>query len=116
MAFLSMARSTLANLFKKPATRLYPAVEPKFSAITRGHVDIDISLCIFCATCRKKCPTGAIQVDREAKIWEIERLKCITCGNCCEICPKKCLSMGTAYSRPVTATEKQTTHEVAKGA
>lgn len=116
MAFFSMAGSTLANLFKKPATRLYPAVEPKCSAITRGHVAIDVDKCVFCGICGKKCPTLAIQVNREAKTWEIERLQCIACGNCCEACPKQCLIMGTAYSKPVTDREKGQAHEVAKGA
>ena len=116
MAFFSMAGSTLANLFKKPATRLYPAVEPKFSAITRGHVALDVAQCVFCGICSKKCPTLAIQVNREDKTWEIERLKCIACGNCCEACPKHCLSMDSAYSRPVTAMEKELSREVARGA
>lgn len=116
MAFFSMAGSTLANLFKKPATRLYPAVPAKSSPITRGHVALDVAQCVFCGICRKKCPTLAIKVDREAKTWEIERLQCIACGNCCEACPKQCLSMDNAYSRPVTAVEKARTLEVTKGA
>ncbi len=116
MAFFSMAGSTIANLFKKPATRLYPAVAAKSSPNTRGHVAIEVSQCVFCGICRKKCPTLAIKVDREAKTWEIERLKCIACGNCCEACPKQCLSMDNAYSRPVSSLELRQTHEVAKGA
>lgn len=116
MAFFSMAGSTLANLFKKPATRLYPAVPAKSSAITRGQVTIDVTPCIFCGICAKKCPTSAIKVDREAKTWEIERLQCIACGNCCEACPKECLSMATAYAPPVTTAERPTAHMLIKGA
>jgi len=116
MAFFTMAGSSLANLFKKPATLLYPVEKRAFFQTTRGHVEIAIETCIYCGLCAKKCPTSAIQVQREAKTWEIDRLKCIACGNCCEACPKQCLSMDNAYSQPVTAMEKAHTREVAKGA
>lgn len=45
-------------------------------------------------------PTGAITVDRAAKLWEIERFGCIQCGCCVETCPKKCLSMKQSYTEP----------------
>ena len=41
-------------------------------------------------------------VKRQEKIWEIDRLRCITCGACVDACPKKCLSMITVYSPSVT--------------
>lgn len=115
MAFFTMAGSTLANLFKKPATRPYPDQPREYFALTRGQVEIEIGKCSFCGLCRRKCPTAAIRVERESKTWEIERLKCIACGNCCEVCPKQCLSLDTHYAPPVTATEKDATHTVMHG-
>ena len=52
------------------------------------------------ACARKKCPSDAIEVDRKAKTWAIDRLRCVICGACVEVCPKKCLSMDTAYTTP----------------
>lgn len=116
MSFFTMAGSALANMFRKPATRMYPAEQRQYSAATRGRIELDVSLCVFCGICNKKCPTSAIAVQRAAKTWEIERLKCIACGNCCEVCPKGCLLMANLYSLPVSISERDTTQEVVKGA
>ena len=50
--------------------------------------------CVYCTLCAKKCPVGAITVDRENKTWSIDRSACIKCGQCINNCPKKALSMG----------------------
>lgn len=115
MAFFTMAGSTLANLFKKPATRPYPEQPREYFALTRGQVVNAIDQCSFCGLCRRKCPTTAIRVERESRIWEIERLQCIACGNCCEACPKQCLSLNNHYAPPITAAEKGTTRIVMQG-
>ncbi len=116
MSYFTMAATTFANLFRKPATRMYPVESREYPAATRGHVEIDVSNCIFCGLCRKKCPTAAISVERDDQTWGIERLKCIACGNCCEACPKGCLFMGNLYANPVTSGERETTKKVVQGA
>lgn len=97
MKFTSVA---LKNLFSKPATRPYPEQPREYPDRTRGHVEVDIDTCVLCSLCARKCPTGAITVDRAAKLWEIERFGCIQCGCCVETCPKKCLSMKQSYTEP----------------
>ncbi|MCE5275715.1 MAG: 4Fe-4S dicluster domain-containing protein [Deltaproteobacteria bacterium] len=116
MAYFTMAKDTLANLFRKPATRMYPSVVREIFPATRGHIAMDITTCIFCGICQKKCPTGAIKVDRANKTWEIERLACIACASCSDACPKQSLSMENTYTGPVTILEKPKTREEVSGA
>lgn len=101
MQFFLMAKTILKSLFKKPATVKYPFGQKVLSEFARGSIYIDISKCIFCGVCQKKCPTGAITVAREEKTWNIARLKCITCGYCVDVCPKKCLRMSNLYTEPM---------------
>lgn len=51
----------------------------------------DPSRCVFCTLCAKKCPAGAIEVDRVNKTWKLDEEKCVGCGTCAEVCPKKCI-------------------------
>jgi formate hydrogenlyase subunit 6/NADH:ubiquinone oxidoreductase subunit I len=102
-----MAKTILNSLFGKPATLMYPVVKRDFTSNARGKVEINVELCVFCGICQKKCPTGAITVDRQAKKWEIERFKCITCNYCVEACPKKCLTMGKEYTKPGSTKNKE---------
>jgi formate hydrogenlyase subunit 6/NADH:ubiquinone oxidoreductase subunit I len=103
MAFLPMFSTAIKNLFKKPATRLYPFEVREPFARTRGNVTNNVSACIFCGVCKLKCPAKALEVDRVAKTWTIDRLKCVICGRCVEVCPKKCLTMNAKYPAPDTA-------------
>ena len=45
--------------------------------------------CVFCGLCAKKCPEGAITVDRANKEWKLDEEKCVGCGLCVSSCPKK---------------------------
>ena len=47
--------------------------------------------CVYCGLCAKKCPEGAITVDRPNKSWTIDSEKCVGCGLCISSCPKKCI-------------------------
>ena len=90
---LPMLRTVLGNLLKRPATVSFPAGPKNVCPNARGHVAINIDQCIFCGICARKCPTGAITVDRAAKRWTIRPHECVVCGSCVEACPKKCLDM-----------------------
>lgn len=106
MSLLSMSKTLFKNLFHGPYTVLYPIKQKEKYERTRGRVDIDIDSCIFCGICQKRCPTGAIKVDKSNTTWSIERLQCIQCQYCNEVCPKKCLSMGNQYTSPSNGSVK----------
>jgi ech hydrogenase subunit F len=108
MSVLGMTRITLANLFSRPATRLYPFApkEPKRTPRSRGRIEIDIDACIFCGACTKRCPTDALIVIKADREWNIDRLRCCTCNACVEVCPKKCLSMANRYTPPTVTKDK----------
>lgn len=96
--YFKIAGLILKWVGKKPSTRLYPFEKRDEFTGSRGHIEIDINTCTFCTLCQKKCPTGAITVKRNDKIWEVNRLKCIVCSACVEACPKDCIVMKNTYS------------------
>ena len=103
-----MSRTIARNLFSRPATRLYPTREkvPHRAARSRGRIEIDIEVCIFCGACAKRCPTDAIIVLKPGKEWNIDRLRCCTCNACVEVCPKKCLGMANGYTPPTVTRDR----------
>ena len=58
-----------------------------------GYPQADLSQCVFCTLCAKKCPQSALTVDRTEKKWELAKDDCVQCGLCAQNCPKKCISM-----------------------
>ncbi|MCD7722669.1 MAG: 4Fe-4S dicluster domain-containing protein [Clostridiales bacterium] len=100
MAFMKFAKTAMKNLFSKPATEGYPFKEREYPERSRGHIEIDIDKCIMCSMCQRKCPSGAITVDRGAQQWSIDRMACVQCANCVNSCPKSCLSIVPGYTPP----------------
>jgi len=96
-----MLKIVLNNLFKKPATRNYPVTKREFFPATRGKILINQEQCIYCGLCQRRCPAGAIQVNRNEKSWCLDPLRCVTCNFCVEVCPKKCLLMDNHYTDPI---------------
>ncbi|MCL1880277.1 MAG: 4Fe-4S dicluster domain-containing protein [Actinomycetia bacterium] len=99
---------TFGNLFKKPATKMYPVVAPTYTAMTKGSIVNDIEACSLCSICAKKCPSLAINVDKPGKTWEIDPFACIQCYTCVRACPKDCLTMLAQYTAPSTTKEYKT--------
>lgn len=93
MSIINISKTLLKSLFRGPSTRRYPFVKREPFAATRGGVDVDPDTCILCLLCQKKCPTGAITVNRPGRTWAIRRVNCIACGACVECCPKKSIAM-----------------------
>lgn len=100
MSLASMIPVALANLFKKPATRLYPFAVREPYARTRGSITMREAECIFCGICQNKCPSKAIKVVRAEKTWQVDQLSCLACMRCVEVCPKKCIEARSARPAP----------------
>lgn len=100
MSILSMSKTLMKSLFHGPYTKQYPKVKKEAYERTRGKIDINLPDCIFCGICQRRCPAGAIKVDKGESSWSIQRMQCIQCNYCVESCPKKCLSMNNAYTEP----------------
>ena len=71
----------------KPAEAAKPAVQPRGD----GKPVNDPNVCVYCTLCAKKCPAGALTVDRAAKTWTLDEEKCVGCGTCEASCPKHCI-------------------------
>ncbi|MDO5329517.1 MAG: 4Fe-4S binding protein [Coriobacteriia bacterium] len=106
MAIFKLGTMTLKSVFKKPETLKYPYETKEPYEKQKGFVkQIDDTKCNLCGICSKKCPCGAINVDRDAKVWEINHFKCIQCQYCIMSCPKKSLEMDG--HKPEISTEKK---------
>ena len=97
---LPIWKTVTKSLFSKSACKMYPAQAPVFFDRTRGRIEMESSKCIVCTLCAKKCPTGAIIVDKKANTWQIDRFKCILCGACDEGCPTTAIQMVNQYTGP----------------
>ncbi len=96
MGFFKLAGMTFSNIFTKKTTTKYPYEEYKPINGVRGEVKhINADLCNLCSMCKKKCPAGAISVDRSNKTWSINHFSCVQCASCVKACPKKCLEINS---------------------
>lgn len=100
MAMLKMTKTIVRNLMGNTATRVYPLEKRAYFTNTRGKISIEGDGCIFCGICQKKCPTGAIEIDKGEKRWAIDPFACVNCNVCVDACPKKVLSMHNGYTAP----------------
>lgn len=63
--------------------------------------------CIHCGLCAKKCPVGALTVDRETKTWSVNKNQCILCGACAENCKKDAITIDKDAKRPSSANARK---------
>lgn len=107
MAYFQMSLLALKWLVAKPVTSRYP-FEPRQPLLgSRGQLQFARETCVYCTVCAKKCPTGALVVNRANKSWTIDRLLCISCGYCVEACPKKSLELTTAHGTPTVTKDRE---------
>jgi len=96
---MGMLNLVLANVSRKPATRLYPfEVRPPFKEF-KGRIAFNPENCILCGLCQKKCPPDAITVTKANKTWELNVFRCIMCTECVNGCPKDCLSISNERAK-----------------
>ncbi len=111
MGSFKLGKMTLGSLFKRPETILYPIEPVPHPDALRGHVDIvNPESCILCSMCKRKCPTSAIEVDKQERTWSIDWFRCITCNECVIACPKECLEMSTERPEPAMAKSAHVVH------
>jgi formate hydrogenlyase subunit 6/NADH:ubiquinone oxidoreductase subunit I len=102
-----MLKVIFKGAVRKPSTRLYPFEKRASFVGSRGSLVMDIDKCTFCTLCEKKCPSGAIKVNRAERVWELNRLRCIVCGACVDVCAKKSLSLVPQHSVGVVSKESE---------
>jgi formate hydrogenlyase subunit 6/NADH:ubiquinone oxidoreductase subunit I len=107
MGYFEMSKLALKWALSKPPTTRYPFEPRKPIAGSRGKLVFTKDTCVYCGVCVKRCPTGALQVNRAKKEWIIDRLRCINCNCCVEICPKKSLAMVEDHARPVATRDRE---------
>ena len=107
MGYFEMSKLALKWALTKPPTTRYPFEPRKPIAGSRGQLVFTKDNCVYCTVCAKKCPTGALLVNRAQTKWAIDRLRCITCGYCVEACPKKSLEMTTGHGSPVVTRDRE---------
>jgi len=85
----------LLEKIKKGEVKIHPPVEipEKF----RGKITYDRDECIGCKLCIKVCPARAIEFVPEKKKIKIHISHCIFCSQCNDICPKNCLKMSEEF-------------------
>ncbi|GAB4113132.1 MAG: hypothetical protein Kow00103_04450 [Candidatus Caldatribacteriota bacterium] len=114
-----MGFELLKQLFKKPATNLFPiayypeSVLDLLARVEKGEVKVNPPVevpdkfrgkityqredCIGCKLCIKVCPSQAIEFLPEQKKIKIHIDHCIFCSQCNDICPKDCLHMSEEF-------------------
>ena len=107
MSYFGMSKLAMKWALTKPPTTRYPFEPRNPIADSRGRLVFTKDNCVYCNICAKKCPTGAIFVNRAQKKWAIDRLRCITCGYCVEVCPKKCLKMVEGHGNTTVTRDRE---------
>jgi formate hydrogenlyase subunit 6/NADH:ubiquinone oxidoreductase subunit I len=99
---MKMLPTVISNLFNPPVTRRYPFTVREPFATARGELINDISRCIFCGTCSRKCPSQCLSVEKDGPdgVWSLDFFACVGCGVCVDACPVNSLSQKPTH-RPV---------------
>jgi NAD-dependent dihydropyrimidine dehydrogenase PreA subunit len=73
MGYFGMSKLALKWALTKPPTTRYPFEPRNPIAGSRGQLVFTKDNCVYCTVCAKKCPTGALLVNRAQKKWAIDR-------------------------------------------
>jgi NADH-quinone oxidoreductase subunit I len=96
---------TIKNLFRRPATQMYPHERPDLAPRTRGVIALMDENCTVCMLCARECPDWCIYIDSHKETvpaateggrartrnvldrFAIDFSLCMYCGICVEVCP-----------------------------
>ena len=120
MSFFPMIGEVIRQIFKKPATNLFPikylprsitgflsdvnegkaVINPTIATPDnfRGKIVYERDKCIGCKICIRVCPANAIEFIKETKTVRIYVTQCIFCSQCNDVCPVNCLHMSDEFT------------------
>lgn len=105
---MTMLSTVLRNLVSGLVTTNYPRSPADIPGGNRGRIEWDMTSCILCGLCEKRCPTLAVTVDKKAETVKLLVFRCISCGVCAEICPKDAIRVCQECSSPSYGKEVRT--------
>ena len=100
---LPFIKEAVTQLFSKPSTEKYPAVDAPAPEGYRGRIVFHADRCISCGMCERVCAGGAISttaVDTEEGQLITRRFflgSCTFCANCADFCVKNAIELTTDY-------------------
>ena len=100
---LPFIKEAVQQLFSKPSTEKYPAVDAPAPEGYRGRIVFHADRCISCGMCERVCAGGAISttaVDTEEGQLITRRFflgSCTFCANCADFCVKNAIELTTDY-------------------
>ena len=67
------------------------------SSLFIGSPEISIEKCSMCGECATRCPSGAINIDKEANKIGVNLDECVFCVLCEDVCPQKAIKMTSRF-------------------
>ncbi|ANF22455.1 4Fe-4S dicluster domain-containing protein [Thermococcus piezophilus] len=90
--------TVLRNLAKKPATNLFPKMEPvPVPENFRGRLIYDVDKCVGCRMCVTVCPAGVFVYLPEVRKVTLWTGRCVFCSQCVDVCPTNALKMSDEF-------------------
>jgi len=87
----------IKSIIKGPITIKFPFQDSPVPERYRGKVVHYPDRCIYCLSCVRNCPAGAIKFLRKEKAFKIDIGRCIFCGQCEEFCPVNAIVLTKKY-------------------
>ena len=89
-----LAVEALRQLWRKPATQLYPFTPAQIPERFRGQIVFTPDQCVGCNLCQMDCPSGALTIHevgpkRYEAALDVDR--CLFCAQCVDSCNKHSL-------------------------
>ena len=89
--YLVASKAALTNLFKKPATIMFPNDHVPLPARYRGAPHLTPEKCTLCKKCVRICPTKALAIEKTDDpsrfTFIIDIGRCCYCQECEHVCP-----------------------------